>query len=260
MSPGSRSCILQRRHADALRFSIRNVVPVSWRRRNAAGLRISGPVGPGRVGCRRPDTRRSRRWCRRGRRVGARNRDGRSRVRGVSRHDRDRRRGSMRPRVRSSTTVAGRDARAIQQVCRADVRRRVPRELGERLRQLLEPAVVREAAVADGRIGTERDLDAARGSGLGAWGLGLDSGLGPGAWLGLGLSAVRRPDPPRSRHAARAPALFVACPRVCRQYSRTISYGVHVRARRSASRDLVGRAAVVERRDQRLLTIVTVPS
>jgi hypothetical protein len=46
---------------------------------------------------------------------------------------------------------------------RADPRRRVPGDLGVRLRQFLEPAVVGEAAVPDGRIGPEDDFEAALG-------------------------------------------------------------------------------------------------
>ena len=45
---------------------------------------------------------------------------------------------------------------------RADPRRRVPGDLGIRLRQFLQPAVVGEAAVPDGRIGPEDDFEAAR--------------------------------------------------------------------------------------------------
>src|ERR1017187_2187486 len=44
----------------------------------------------------------------------------------------------------------------------AHVRRVVPRELRERLRNLLQPAVVREAAVEDAGIGSKDDLEAGR--------------------------------------------------------------------------------------------------
>ena len=45
---------------------------------------------------------------------------------------------------------------------RADERGVVPGQLGERLRQLLQPAVVGEAAVEDGRVGAEDDLERRR--------------------------------------------------------------------------------------------------
>ena len=52
---------------------------------------------------------------------------------------------------------------------RADPRRRVPRDLRQRLGQLLEPAVVREAAVPDRRIGPEDDLEPSLRRGGGGW-------------------------------------------------------------------------------------------
>ncbi len=59
--------------------------------------------------------------------------------------------------------------------CRADEHRVVPREMRERLRQLLQPAVVVEAAVEDRRIGPERDLDTAGGGG----GVAPNAAIGP---------------------------------------------------------------------------------
>src|SRR4051812_26090243 len=81
----------------------------------------------------------------------------RDRVVGMSRNDRDRQLGEV-------AAIAQLDQVSVLEPLllgsrHAHPRARVPRDLRDRLGQLLQPAVVREAAIPDGRVGAENDLE-----------------------------------------------------------------------------------------------------
>ena len=153
---------------------------------------------------------------------------------------------TLRPSRVSVTTSSAAQPQLVRGRVR-DHRRVVPGQLGQRLGQLLEPAVVGVGAVPDGGIGAEEKRQALD---FGFWI--LDFGLEPGGIHAHGLdrkraavddAVVERLAPAGLEVLARQLALPVVLDDVVRALVGLLG---------ERRQDLVGRLPVEERRDQRL--------